>query len=238
MHHPKITTPFVTSLSSGLPPGRPIHCYAYGPPCVASPDLVRYCRGLVTSTIHNNDVVPTLSLGTLRDLKTMAMNLHEDRSNGTTQEIIGRVFGLYQRKLSADRERAKSPGSFASQAQSSVEGAPPSLYDLSEEAQSVTLSKDEIQAGRGSNKALDPMYRDPSLHSQEVSDDLVVNDYLWSVMRTLRASNDNDKLYPPGEWSHSLSLSCLPRRARLTSISVQPSRRGPRRRVLHCLHLV
>ena len=37
--HPPIATPFVTSHASGLPPGRPIHAYAFGPPCCASIDL-------------------------------------------------------------------------------------------------------------------------------------------------------------------------------------------------------
>ncbi|KAG0299921.1 hypothetical protein BGZ98_009653 [Dissophora globulifera] len=39
--YPEITTPFVTSPGSALPAGRPIHCYAYGPPCVMSLPLSR-----------------------------------------------------------------------------------------------------------------------------------------------------------------------------------------------------
>lgn len=188
-HHPPLLTPFVTSFASGLPAGRPISCFAYGPPCVASVDLQRYCRGLVTSTVANNDIVPTLSLGTLRDLKTMAMNLHEE-GNGTTQEVIGRVVGLWQEKVRGMKGGDK---------------APRSLYDVSEEARRVAMSTAEIAAGRGSNKALDPSYTDPFLSQPELSEELVVNDYLWSVMRTLRASNVNDKLYPPGASSPSLS---------------------------------
>ncbi|SCV72741.1 BQ2448_4278 [Microbotryum intermedium] len=191
--HPPIHTPFVTSYSSGLPAGRPIHCYVFGPPCVASPDLGRYCRGLVTSTTHNNDIVPTLSIGTLRDLKTMAMNLHEDGGTGTTREIIGRVCGIYQRKIvlaTSNRLYRSLPGG--------ADKDPPSLHDVSDEARMVALTKAEISAGRGQNRALDPAYRDPTLQEAEKPEDMVVNDYLWSVMRTLRADNDNDKLYPPG----------------------------------------
>lgn len=136
------------------------------------------------STVANNDIVPTLSLGTLRDLKTMAMNLHEE-GNGTTQEVIGRVVGLWQEKVRADKTKG-------------TETAPRSLYDMSEESRMVAMSTAEIAAGRGSNKALDPTYTDPFLSQPELSEELVVNDYLWSVMRTLRASNVNDKLYPPG----------------------------------------
>ncbi|KDE05852.1 hypothetical protein MVLG_03795 [Microbotryum lychnidis-dioicae p1A1 Lamole] len=192
--HPPIHTPFVTSYASGLPAGRPIHCYVFGPPCVASPDLGRYCQGLVTSTTHNNDVVPTLSLGTLRDLKTMAMNLHEDGGTGTTREIIGRVCGIYQRKITlatSERLYRGLPGG--------SEKEIPSLHDVSDEARLVALTKAEISAGRGKNRALDPAYCDPTLlQESEEPEDVVVNDYLWSVMRTLRADNDNDKLYPPG----------------------------------------
>jgi hypothetical protein len=87
--HPPISTPFVTSAASGLPPGRPIHCYAYGPPAVASLDLTRYARGLITSVVQNSDVVPCLSLGVLRDLKNIAVTLFEE--GNVAEEIVGRV---------------------------------------------------------------------------------------------------------------------------------------------------
>lgn len=89
VRHPTITTPFVTSFSSGLPAGRPIHAYAYGPPAVASPDLAEYAKGLITSVVHNSDVVPCLTLGLLRDLKNIAVTLHEE--GHVAEEIVGRV---------------------------------------------------------------------------------------------------------------------------------------------------
>jgi hypothetical protein len=46
-------------------------CYSYGVPCVVSPDLSDYCKGLVISTVNNLDIVSTLSLGVLRDLKVI-----------------------------------------------------------------------------------------------------------------------------------------------------------------------
>lgn len=87
--HPPITTPFVTSFSSGLPPGRPIHCYTYGIPAVASTDLAEYSKGLISSIIHKDDIVPCLSLGVLRDLKNIALTLFEE--NGIAEEIVGKV---------------------------------------------------------------------------------------------------------------------------------------------------
>lgn len=201
--YPPLHTAFVTSFASGLPAGRPIKCYTYGPPCVSSLDLQRYCQGLVVSTVHNNDVVPTLSLGLLRDLKTTAMNLHEDRQNGTTQEIIGRVVGLWRSKVSQEQARRGEPPS-SSPLKIAGYGIG-SLYDPSGEERQVALTGAEIAAGRGDNRALDPAYVDPLLGEQDASDELVTNDYLWSVMRTLRASNDNDKLYPPGDVRMRLS---------------------------------
>jgi hypothetical protein len=90
--HPPVSTPFVTSFGSGLPAGRPIHCYSYGPPAVASSDLARYARGLITSVVQNTDVVPCLSLGVLRDLKNVAVTLFEE--GNVAEEIVGRVSGV------------------------------------------------------------------------------------------------------------------------------------------------
>lgn len=131
--HPPISTPFVTSFASGLPPGRPIHCYAYGVPAVASPDLARHASGLITSVIQNADIVPTLSLGGFRDLKNIAVTLFEER--GVAEEIVSRVLGLNRTKLD-----------------------------------------------KGSN----------------LSDEEALSDWMMSLIKTMRADMDNDKLYPPG----------------------------------------
>ncbi|BGP37517.1 hypothetical protein JCM10449v2_001423 [Rhodotorula kratochvilovae] len=207
--HPPISTPFVTSLSSGLPPGRPISCYTYGVPCVASPDLGAYCRGLVISTIHNYDIVPTLSLGVLRDFKAMAMGFYAEQ--GVCEEIVGRVIGLCQRRFMARRAARKASGSAAGPSSSSPFTAagtasdaddpygPESLTDPAEESRLVPLSNDEISAGRGTNKALEPSYQDPSLLGTDlVADDVELSNWLWSLRTTIRASSDNEKLYPPG----------------------------------------
>lgn len=229
--HPPISTPFVTSFSSGLPPGRPISCYTYGVPCVASLDLVDYCRGLVHSTVHNYDIVPTLSLGTLRDFKSMAMGFYAEQ--GTSEEIVGRVIGLCQRrfmeKRAAKQAASKQPSppppppppstgfsfspfslppkpapvpptSYSASADYSSASSSSTLTDPSDEARLVPLTADEITAGRGGNKALEPSYQDPSLVSSDdlVSDDVELSNWLWSLKTTIRASSDNEKLYPPG----------------------------------------
>ncbi|CAM0137105.1 unnamed protein product [Umbelopsis sp. WA50703] len=99
----KDTIPFVTNVESGLPPGRPIHCYTFGPPCVMSIELSRYCgQGLVTSVIHSYDIVSSLSLGLLKDFKNVAVSLH-DESN-ITDEIVSRVVGRYQKNGTNNQE--------------------------------------------------------------------------------------------------------------------------------------
>ncbi|KAI8377742.1 uncharacterized protein BYT42DRAFT_571448 [Radiomyces spectabilis] len=98
--------PFVTSHLSGLPPGRAIHCYAYGPPGTMSLELSEYCgRGLVTSVVHGYDIVCSLSLGLLKDFKNIATSLH--REGTVAEEIIGRIVGRYHNKASQPSEREK-----------------------------------------------------------------------------------------------------------------------------------
>ncbi|RUS15286.1 hypothetical protein BC937DRAFT_92650 [Endogone sp. FLAS-F59071] len=90
------TIPFVTSYASGLPPGRPIHCYAYGVPCTMSLELAKYCgQGLVTSIVHSYDIVPSLSLGLLKDFKNIAVSLYEEGK--VTEEILTRILGKYRK---------------------------------------------------------------------------------------------------------------------------------------------
>ncbi|KAH9809883.1 hypothetical protein DFH28DRAFT_903938 [Melampsora americana] len=91
-----IITKFVTSSKSGLPSGRPIHCYCYGPPAVSSIDLSEYLEGLVTSVCNGIDVVPTLSLGVLHDLKNVAVSIYDEEK--ISGEIVSKVIGLYSRK--------------------------------------------------------------------------------------------------------------------------------------------
>ncbi|RAK96745.1 putative lipase [Aspergillus ibericus CBS 121593] len=64
-----------------LPPGRPIHVYAYGPPSTMSPFLRRATRGLITAVVNGQDVVPSLSLGILHDMHTASLAFKSDVSN-------------------------------------------------------------------------------------------------------------------------------------------------------------
>ncbi|KXX78825.1 Sn1-specific diacylglycerol lipase beta [Madurella mycetomatis] len=63
-----------------LPANRPIHVYAYGPPSTMSSALRAATRGLVTTVVHGNDLVPFLSLGVLHDFQAAALALKTDNS--------------------------------------------------------------------------------------------------------------------------------------------------------------
>jgi hypothetical protein len=83
-----------------LPPGRPIHVYAYGPPATMSPALRLATRGLITSIVHGNDVVPSLSLGTLHDHQAIALAFKND-NNEAKAEVRRRVWEGLQAGLAS-----------------------------------------------------------------------------------------------------------------------------------------
>ncbi|TPX62241.1 hypothetical protein CcCBS67573_g08846, partial [Chytriomyces confervae] len=91
-YHPP--TPFVTSGRGGFPRGRPIHCYAYGSPCVVSLDLSIYSKGLVSTIVNGDDIVPTLSVGLVRDMKAVTMSLLDTQNRGLSERIIWKTLGF------------------------------------------------------------------------------------------------------------------------------------------------
>ncbi|ROW10404.1 hypothetical protein VMCG_01732 [Cytospora schulzeri] len=78
-----------------LPSGRPIHVYAYGPPAAMSPSLRTATRGLITSVVHGQDLVPYLSLGVLHDFQAVALAFKADNGDAK-QEIKQRVWEALQ----------------------------------------------------------------------------------------------------------------------------------------------
>ncbi|KAL2020482.1 hypothetical protein VTK56DRAFT_8367 [Thermocarpiscus australiensis] len=68
-----------------LPAGRPIHVYAYGPPSTMSAALSEATRGLITTVVNGNDLVPYLSLGVLHDFQAVALALKTDNSDAKAE---------------------------------------------------------------------------------------------------------------------------------------------------------
>ncbi|KAI1803946.1 hypothetical protein F4811DRAFT_306501 [Daldinia bambusicola] len=83
-----------------LPPGRPIHVYAYGPPSTMSPALQKATRGLITSTVNGNDLVPYLSLGVLHDFQAVALAFKTD-NNDAKAEVRRRIWEGLQSGLAS-----------------------------------------------------------------------------------------------------------------------------------------
>ena len=78
-------------LALTLPANRPIQVYTYGPAATLCPALSRATRGLIITTIHGSDIVPYLSLGTLRDFQSVALAFKTD-SRDAKGEVRRRVW--------------------------------------------------------------------------------------------------------------------------------------------------
>ncbi|KAJ3103380.1 hypothetical protein HDU97_010218 [Phlyctochytrium planicorne] len=119
-------TPFVTSISSGLPPGRPIHCYSFGSPCVATFDLAMECKGLVSTLVNGDDIVPTMSLGLVRDFKIVTMYLLDPTNKGLSERIISRTLGLQKTATGGNSAAAgQEAGAVPAGMEQGAGGAPP-----------------------------------------------------------------------------------------------------------------
>ncbi|PYH45337.1 lipase family protein [Aspergillus saccharolyticus JOP 1030-1] len=81
-----------------VPSGRPIHVYAYGPPATMSPFLRRATRGLITTIVNGQDVVPCLSLGILHDMHTVAVAFKGDVS-GARSHVGFRVWEGFRQSI-------------------------------------------------------------------------------------------------------------------------------------------
>ncbi|PYI25339.1 lipase [Aspergillus indologenus CBS 114.80] len=81
-----------------VPPGRPIHVYAYGPPATMSPFLRRATRGLITTIVNDQDVVPCLSLGILHDMHTVAVAFKGDIA-GARSHVGFRVWEGFRQSI-------------------------------------------------------------------------------------------------------------------------------------------
>ncbi|KAI1765697.1 hypothetical protein GGR53DRAFT_255756 [Hypoxylon sp. FL1150] len=97
-----------------LPSGRPIHVYAYGPPATMSPSLQKATRGLITSTVYGNDLVPYLSLGVLHDFQAVALAFKTDNGDAKA-EVRRRIWEGLQAGLADSWYGGNEPPTHASE---------------------------------------------------------------------------------------------------------------------------
>ncbi|KAJ5825309.1 hypothetical protein N7474_002447 [Penicillium riverlandense] len=83
--------PNANAPSYSLPPNRPIHVYAYGPPAVMSPFLRLATRGLITTIVNGADSVPSLSLGIVHDMHSAAMSFKSGNVSGARTHVSQRL---------------------------------------------------------------------------------------------------------------------------------------------------
>lgn len=81
-----------------LPSGRAIHVYAYGPPAVMAPCLRRATRGLITTIVNGQDVVPSLSLGILHDMHSVSLAFQSDAS-GAKSHVRNRIWDSLRQNI-------------------------------------------------------------------------------------------------------------------------------------------
>ncbi|KAF9970674.1 hypothetical protein BGZ73_006569, partial [Actinomortierella ambigua] len=179
---PELTTPFVTSVGSGLPPGRPIHCYAFASPCIMSLPLSRYCRGLITTVVYQYDIVPTLSLGLLKDFKNVAVTLYEEGQ--VVEDIVKRlVMGITSKeKRNNDAPHMSTADHMASATYTS-------------QRSSSTTTSTTMNGGRGHSTSINThLYSEYDRWQLQDAED---NDWSWALIKTMRADMSSEKLYPP-----------------------------------------
>jgi len=117
-----------------IPTGRPVHCYTFGSPACVDTALRLATRRLITSIVHGADIVPSLSIGTLRDFQAVALAFKQDSAPEgakVVEEIRRRVL--------------------------------------------INLARRRAWLDEGDD------------------------DFLWAVLKTLRAAMSSEKLVPPGE---------------------------------------
>ncbi|KAL2180695.1 uncharacterized protein P884DRAFT_191527 [Thermothelomyces heterothallicus CBS 202.75] len=92
----------------GIPPNRPIQVYAYGPPATVCSALRDATRGLITTMVNGNDIVPFLSLGLLHDVQGAALAL---RADGAAREARRRILKAIARAcLARDDQDVRNDG--------------------------------------------------------------------------------------------------------------------------------
>ncbi|RYP13870.1 hypothetical protein DL765_006658 [Monosporascus sp. GIB2] len=167
-----------------LPAGRPIHVYAYGPPATMSPALQKATRGLITSTVHGNDLVPYLSLGVLHDFQALALAFKSDNS-AAKAEVRRRIWEGMQSGL-ADRFWSTNNAQNRSRTRTAEPSSSPSYAGASlrreEDGEQGKGHGDEEEEEEGGNEDQD----EESL-------------WAYAALKTLRATMMSCKLLPPGE---------------------------------------
>lgn len=148
----------------------------------------------------------------LHDFKNVAVTLSDE--GNVAEEIVGRVVGIYQRRLREKYGPSLLTGSSTTQ---------PTIKSL-QEAESndrpkISITPSELAQGHSRNYAEDATYRDPTLGDQGASSDSdgnpetdeqkMLDDWFLALIKTMRADMSNEKLYPAGRVYTMVSALCF-----------------------------
>ncbi|KAL8296272.1 hypothetical protein RB600_001652 [Gaeumannomyces tritici] len=165
-----------------LPAGRPIHVFAYGPPGTMSASLRKATRGLITSVVQGNDLVPHLSLGVLHDLQAVALAIKNDNIDAK-MELRQRLWAAFQDGLARSWyhnsvDDNDGPGSGSSSSGGGGGGG--------------------NMGGGGGNDGDGPA-GPRHLGKKQGGEDGGDDKWAFAALKTLRANMMSTKLLPPGE---------------------------------------
>ncbi|PSR76534.1 hypothetical protein BD289DRAFT_456949 [Coniella lustricola] len=170
-----------------LPPGRPIHVYAYGPPSTMSPSLRRATRGLITSVVHGQDLVPYLSLGVLHDFQAVALAFKTDNAEAK-QEIKQRVWEALQGGLMNKFSGGGSSGSGTSSNNNHAGTRPRGSCGAAAAEKGQNIDRSPLRDSDGANGLG---------HGGGATEE--DEEWAFAAFKTLRVSMMSEKLLPPGE---------------------------------------
>ncbi|KAJ2777011.1 hypothetical protein H4R18_005377 [Coemansia javaensis] len=220
---------FVTTDRFGLVAPRPIHCFSYGSPCSTNAALSQYCRGLVTSVVNTDDFVSFLSVGACVDILNISAVLGRERGVAekvmrgflaAQRARIAKRFSLFDFDLSRlhghrsvpdDASSSSSSSSSASDSQSDGAASPPGSgagwwgYRTTQRRRAKAAGSPGSSAAPSSRASEDGPWdggangNGSSSSSSSSSSNNNLDDWHLSLVKTLRASMDSEKLYPPGD---------------------------------------
>ncbi|KAJ2357492.1 hypothetical protein IWW50_002328 [Coemansia erecta] len=176
----------------GLVTPRPIHCFSFGSPCSTNAALSYYCRGLVTSVVNTDDFVSFLSVGACMDILNISAVLGRER--GVAEKVVRGYLSEQRTKIGKklnwfdfdfSRLRAYEPDNDEQSVDSDEE---PSSTKCSDSGWNCKTSQSNARRRAGSRGG-----------TPEPDDKSKMDDWHLSLVKTLRANMDSEKLYPPGD---------------------------------------
>ncbi|KAJ2557304.1 hypothetical protein EV175_001424 [Coemansia sp. RSA 1933] len=210
------TRRFVTMDRFGLVTPRPIHCFSFGSPCSSNAALSYYCRGLVTSVANSDDLITYLSIGACVDILNISAVL--GREHGVAEKVMRKFFASQKSKLNlfdfdfsklrayTDRDDSDAGDGPDPQPTAADRSSNPRSYNPWSQA---VAQKDHIQGGSknsnnstasgGSSANARPRKRQKNDQKSKNKGGEELDDWYLSLIKTLRANMDSEKLYPPGD---------------------------------------